>query len=132
MLLKVQSPLPPEQEAIVAAAVDVGYTVHRELGPGFRERIYEDAYCLELESRSIAFEREKRIRVKYKQWEIPGQKLDLIVGGVVLVELKAVPRLRRIHRDQVISYLRTTGLRIGLLMNFSGSLFKRGVKRIVL
>ena len=52
--------------------------------------------------------------VKYREWEIPGQKLDLIVGGVVLIELKAVPRLRRIHRDQVISYLKTTGLRVGL------------------
>ena len=125
MLVRVQSPLPAQQEAIVAAAVDVGYTVHRELGPGFRERIYEDAYCLELDARSIAFEREKPIRVKYKQWEIPGQKLDLVVAGVVLIELKAVPRLRRIHRDQVISYLRTTGLRIGLLMNFTGSCSKQ-------
>ena len=72
----------------------------------------------------------RQIMVKYREWEIPGQKLDLIVGGVVLIELKAVPRLRRIHRDQVISYLKTTGLRVGLLMNFNSSLFKWGLKRI--
>lgn len=70
--------------------------------------------------------------MKYKQWEIPGQKLDLVVAGVVLVERKAVPRLRRIHRDQVISYLKTTGLRVGLPMNSNNSLFKHGLKRVAL
>lgn len=88
MLLRVQSPLPAEQEEIVTAVIDVGYTVHRELGPGFRERIYAEAYCLELHSRNMPFEREKRILVKYKHWQIPGQTLDLIVAGIVLVELK--------------------------------------------
>ena len=132
MWTKVPSPLSEDHEKIVTEAIDIGYTVHKELGPGFRERIYEDAYCLELNARNIPFEREKRIRVKYKQWEIPGQKLDLIVAGVVLVELKAVPRLRRVHQAQVISYLRTTGLRLGLLMNFNGALFKHGLKRIAL
>lgn len=129
-MLRVQSPLPAEQEEVVTTCIDVGFTVHKTLGPGFRERIYERAYCLELDARGIAFESEKKIMVKYKQWEIPGQKLDLIVAGIVLVELKAIPRLRRIHRDQVISYLKTTGLRVGLLMNFNNSLFKHGLKRI--
>jgi GxxExxY protein len=69
--------------------------------------------------------------VKYKQWDIPGQKVDLIIAGLVLVELKAVPRLRAVHREQVRSYLRTTGLRIGLLMNFSQALFKHGIKRVL-
>lgn len=99
-MLRVQSLLPAAHEEIVTQCIDVGFTVHKTLGPGFRERIYETAYCLELDSRAIPFEREKKIIVKYKQWEIPGQKLDLIVAGVVLVELKAVPRLRRIHRDR--------------------------------
>jgi GxxExxY protein len=127
---RVQSLLPAEHEEVVTKCIDVGFTVHKTLGPGFRERIYERAYCLELDARGIPFESEKRIIVKYKEWEIPGQKLDLVVAGVVLVELKAVPRLRRIHRDQVISYLKTTGLRVGLMMNFNNSLFKHGLKRI--
>lgn len=131
LMLKVESLLAPDVEALVTVAIDTGFTIHKLLGPGFRERIYETAYRLELESRGIAFECEKKIAVKYKQWEIPGQKIDLIVAGTVLVEVKSVPRLRPVHREQVRSYLRTTGLRIGLLMNFNQSLFKSGVKRVL-
>ena len=106
--------------------------MHNILGPGFKECIYDRAFCLELDSRGLKFEREKRIEVKYKTWRIPGQKIDLIVGGVVLVELKAVPQIKRIHRRQVLSYLKTLDLRIGLLMNFNVELYKHGVKRVVL
>jgi GxxExxY protein len=124
--------LPQAVEATVKQAVDVGYAVHRELGPGFRERIYEEAYCLELNERGLSFERQKRISVPYKRWTIPGQTIDLIVEGTVLIELKALPRLRGIHRAQVISYLKATGLQIGLVMNFNSELFKAGVKRVIL
>lgn len=128
-MLKKYSDLPPEQEAIVARAIGCGIAVHRELGPGFKERIYHEAYQLELESRKIPFESEKKILVKYRQWEIPGQTVDLIIEGVVLVELKAVPKLRDIHECQVRSYLRTTGLPIGLLMNFKEALLKYSTLR---
>jgi GxxExxY protein len=87
---------------------------------------------LELESRKIAFESEKRILVKYREWQIPGQTVDLVVAKVVLVELKAVPRLRAFHRLQVLSYLKTMGLRIGLLLNFNAPLLKQGLQRVVL
>lgn len=130
-MLRVNSPLPVETEAIVTKAIDCGFTVHVALGPGFREVIYERAYCLELESRGLRFESEKRIEVKYKQWRIPGQKVDLILEGIVLVEIKAVPRLRKIHRLQVLSYLKTMDIRIGLLMNFGTATFKHGVQRII-
>jgi GxxExxY protein len=130
-MLRVESPLSVDLEQLVTQVIDVGFTVHKVLGPGFRERIYEAAFRLELESRSIRYESEKRISVKYKAWEIPGQKIDLIVEEAVLVELKAVPRLRPVHREQVRSYLRTTGVRIGLLMNFNQALFKNGVKRVL-
>jgi GxxExxY protein len=72
------------------------------------------------------------VEVRYKRWSIPGQKIDLIVGGVVLVEVKAVARLKELHRSQLISYLKTTGLRVGLLMNFNTRLLKHGLKRVVL
>ena len=130
-MLRVYSPLTVEEETIVRKSVDVGYTVHRELGPGFKERIYEEAFCLELSSRGMRFERQKRIEVRYKQQSIPGQKVDLIVEGTVLIELKSVPRLRRIHKAQVISYLKTTGLRVGLVMNFNSEWFKTGLRRVV-
>ena len=130
-MLRIESPLPPETETLVTEVVDVGFTVYDALGPGFKESIYERAVCLELDARGLKFECEKPIEVKYKEWRIPGQKVDLVVGGVVLVELKAVPHLRKIHRRQVLSYLKTMDLRIGLLMNFNAAFFKRNIKRVV-
>ena len=123
--------LPPEQEEIVSLVIGCAIAVHRELGPGFKESIYHKAFRLELDSGGISFESEKAILVKYRQWSIPGQKIDLIVRGVVLVELKAVPKLRSFHKYQVQSYLRTTGLPIGLLMNFNAPLLKHGLERIM-
>ena len=130
-MLRIQSSLSPELEAVVTQVVDVGYTVHRELGPGFKERIYERAFCLELDSRGIQYECEKKIEVKYKAWRIPGQKVDLVVAGAVLVELKAAPVIKRIHRRQILSYLKTMDLQIGLLINFNVSLYGSGVKRVI-
>ena len=130
-MLRVNSPLTAEDERTIAAAVDCGYSVHVGLGPGFREKIYQRAYCLELASRGLQFEMEKPIDVCYKQWSIPGQRVDLIVEQLVLVEIKAIPRLKAIHHAQVLSYLRTTGLRVGLLINFNTTLFKQGIRRIV-
>jgi GxxExxY protein len=131
-MLHVQSPLSDEQEQLITRVIDAGFAVRSILGPAFREKIYERALCLELEDRGIKFECEKSIKVKYKRWEIPGQKVDLLVGEIVLVEVKTVPRLRDIHRQQVLSYLRTMELRVGLLMNFKAATFKQGVRRVVL
>jgi len=129
-MLTKHADLPPEQEAIVATVIGCAINVHRTLGPGFKERIYHTALRLEFESQGIFYESEKPIEVKYRQWKIPGQKVDLIVAGIVLVEVKAVPRLRVIHRCQVQSYLKTTGLPIGLLMNFNARLLKHGLQRV--
>ena len=131
-MLRTNTDLPQDVEAIVSAAIGCGISVHKELGPGFKEKIYHRAYRLELTARGLPFESEKPILVKYRDWMIPGQTVDLIVAGAVLVELKAVPRLRDFHRHQVISYLRTTGLRIGLLLNFNAVLLKEGLRRVVL
>ena len=118
----------PQQKACIAAAI----AVHRELGPGFREVIYRRAYCLELDSRGLRFECEKPILVKYREWSIPGQRLDLVVDDRVIIEIKSVPRLLRRHERQVLSYLKTTGFRVGLLMNFNARLLQDGLKRKVL
>ena len=123
--------LSAEHELIITYAIACGITVHRVLGPGFKEQIYERAFLLELDSRGIKFEAEKLIDVRYKEWLIPGQKVDLIVEGVVLVELKAVPKLRPLHTAQVLSYLKTLNLRVGLLMNFNARLFKEGLRRVI-
>jgi GxxExxY protein len=131
-MLNPSSPLSPDEERIVSESLNCGFAVHRVLGPGYRERIYEVAYCLELESRGLRFECEKPVEVKYRDWTIPGQTIDLIVENVVIIELKAVPKLRKLHERQVVSYLKTTGLRVGLLMNFNTVLLKNGIKRVVL
>jgi GxxExxY protein len=131
-MLTTKTPLTAAEEAIVARIIGCAIAVHRELGPGFKEIIYHRAFRLELESRGLPFESEKKILVKYRKWVIPGQQIDLIVAGLVLVELKAVPRLKPLHRSQVISYLRTTGLRVGLLLNFNAPTLKDGMQRIVL
>jgi GxxExxY protein len=131
MFEKKEPLLSEEQERIVTETIACGMTVHRELGPGFRERIYERAFCLELDSRGLKFECEKLIEVQYKQWRIPGQRIDLIVESVVLVEITAVPRLKQLHVSQVVSYLKTLELRVGLLMNFNTPRLKDGLQRVV-
>ena len=130
-MLRVASVLSEQEERIVTRTLDCGFAVSRILGPGFRERIYERAFCLELDSRGLVFECEKAIEVRYRDWTIPGQRIDLIVQGLVLVEIKSVPRLRPLHDAQLRSYLKTTGLHVGLLMNFNVAKFKDGFRRII-
>ncbi|MBA2305373.1 MAG: GxxExxY protein [Acidobacteria bacterium] len=89
------APIPADVERIASTCINCGIHVHRFLGPGFKEVIYQRAFCLELDARGVAFETEKQILVRYKSWSIPGQRIDLIVGGAVLVEIKALPKLRR-------------------------------------
>ena len=131
-MLRVHSPLSAEDEAIVSKVLDCAFAVHRALGPGYKERIYEMAFCLELESRNVRFECEKPVSVRYREWVIPGQRIDLIVEKRVVVEIKAVPRLRMLHRRQLVSYLRTLDLKAGILLNFNTNYIKHGLRRVVL
>jgi len=105
--------------------------VHRALGPGFLESIYRKAMYIELDAQHLAYETERPIKVVYRSVEIPGQRVDLIVEGLIVVELKAVMRLDQVHRAQVISYLKTVGLRGGLLINFRAPTLRQGLRRIV-
>jgi GxxExxY protein len=129
-MLRVHSPLTEREEEVYSLAMDCAYAVHRELGPGFKERIYQEAFCLELNAHGIGFQRERKIDVRYKTWTIPGQRIDLVVEGLVLVEIKAVAKLIRLHERQVRSYLRTMDLHIGMLVNFNVAV-KNGMRRIV-
>lgn len=131
-MLRVPSPLAPETEELVHSIIGCALAVHRELGPGFLESVYRRAICLELDSRGLTFETEKPILVRYRQWSIPGQRVDLVVESQVIVEIKAVQRLDPTHEAQLISYLRTTGLRIGLLMNFRSYYLRDAIRRVIL
>jgi GxxExxY protein len=130
-LVAVGAPLSEEHERVARESIGCGIAVHRELGPGYKEKIYHRAYCLELDSRGLRFECEKEVLVKYRHWMIPGHQVDLIVEGLVLIELKAVSKLRKLHERQVVSYLKATGLRLGLLMNFNTEVLKQGIRRII-
>ena len=126
------SPLPPETESVITETIGCAIAVHRALGPGFLERIYRRAIYIELSARHLAYEAEQPVKVVYRGVEIPGQRVDLIVEGLVVVELKSVVQIDQIHCAQVISYMKTTGLRAGLLMNFRAPTLRQGLRRFVL
>ena len=132
MPLSVSSTLPGETELIVSRIIDCALTVHRALGPGFLESIYTTALCLELSANGLAFERERAVSVDYRGVSIGGQRVDLIVASAVVIEVKAVARLDPVFHAKLISYLRTTKPRVGLLINFNTSLLKEGIQRVVL
>lgn len=126
------APIPEEAEKIGRTVIDAAIEVHRQLGPGFLERIYEEALCKELALRNISFEQQKPIQVIYKGAAIGEQRLDLLVGSLVIVEIKTVDNVHPIHEAQLLSYLKTTNLRLGFIINFKVRLLKQGIKRLVL
>jgi len=115
-------------ELIIAAAIEV----HRILGPGLLESIYEEAFCHELSLRKIPFERQKEVVVIYKGVKIKGQRIDLLVNGEVIIEIKSVGKLEDVFTAQVLSYLKCTGLNRALLLNFGESRLVDGIKRFSL
>lgn len=131
MLNRVRSALTPELDELTHRIIGGGINVHQALGPGFIEGIYHDAYAIELEALGLTFELQVPVTVSYRSRPLRSQRIDLIVEKQVIVELKAVERLERIHGAQVLSYLRATGLRVGLLMNFNSEYLKASLRRIV-
>ena len=127
------TPIAPEVEFLGRRVIGSAIAVHRALGPGYKESIYVEALCIELHVRELKFEREKPITVIYKGREIPGQRLDLLVGGVLVVECKVTEAIAALHTRQVTSYLRTLHLRLGFIFNFNVNvLMDEGFKRVVL
>jgi GxxExxY protein len=127
---------PPEPEnrldALARVVVDAALEVHKALGPGFAESVYEEALAIELGGREVPFERQASVRVNYKGHPVGEGRVDLLVGAALVVELKSVEALAPIHVAQVISYLKTLNQPLGLLLNFNGSLLRDGIRRIVL
>jgi len=106
--------------------------VHRYIGPGFPESVYEEALCIELAERGIPFERQVACAVNYKGHQVGRGKMDVVVAGCLALELKTVDSLGRVHFAQVMSYLRASGHRLGLLINFNVPMLKDGIRRIAL
>jgi GxxExxY protein len=112
-------------ERIIGAAIQV----HRELGPGFLESIYEEALKVELSKSQIKYETQKEIKIRYRDVDVGSHRLDMIVENQIIVELKATKDLVDVHYAQLRSYLKATGLKVGLLLNFAKPALE--IKRIV-
>lgn len=119
-----------ELDQLARIVVDAGLTVHRALGPGLLENVYEHCLAHELATRSVAIKRQVALPVTYKDIRLEaGYRIDLLVDNAVVVEVKAVETLTRLHESQILTYLRLSDLHLGLLLNFNTSLFKDGVRR---
>jgi len=115
--------------AVIGAAIEV----HRQLGPGLLESAYAECLCRELVLRGISFEREKPLPLEYKGIRLEcGYRLDLLVAGCVVVEVKSVEALAPVHDAQLLTYLKLGGWRVGLLINFNVAVLKNGIHRRIL
>ena len=130
-MLTVQSPLPPETESMIHDTIGCCIAVHRARGPGLLEVIYSRAIGLELTAAGIAFEREKAYPVTYRGELLCEQHLDFVVGRAIVLEIKSVELLAPVHHAQLLSYMRVSRLRVGLLMNFNVAVLRDGLVRKV-
>ena len=121
----------PASDAVARAVLDAAFEVHRFLGPGFLDSVYEEALATELRLRDVAFARQVVIGVDCKGSKVGHARLDLLVGGKLVVELKAVEQLAPIHLAQVLAYLKATGHTLGRLITFNVPELRRGIRRVV-
>ncbi len=113
---------------IIGAAL----SIHRDIGPGLLESVYEECFDFELRERDLKFERQKHIPLIYKNIKLEGAfRADFIIENKIIVELKAVESIANTHKSQLLTYLKLTGLKLGLLINFNNSLLKDGIHRVV-
>jgi GxxExxY protein len=116
-------------ESIIGAAMEV----HRTLGPGLLESVYQECLCRELLVRGIPFERERALPLEYKGVHLEcGYRLDILVANAVVVEVKSVEAIAPVHEAQILTYLRLGGWRVGLLLNFNVAALRQGIRRKVL
>jgi GxxExxY protein len=122
----------PEHDLIAREIVDAAFAVHNALGPGLLESVYEPCLAYELETRHLAVRRQVALPVFYRHLRIDaGFRMDMVVGGLVVVEIKATERLLPIHQAQLLTYLKLSGHSLGLLINFNVTLIKHGIRRLI-
>ena len=128
-----QQPIPDEVNDIARMAVDAAYRVHSALGPGLLERVYEVCLAHELRKRGLTVETQVDLPVIYDGIRLDaGTRVDLRVDGRLLIELKAVEMMHPVHKAQLLTYLKLTGHRLGLLINFNVPLIRDGIERLAL
>ena len=113
---------------IIGAAIEV----HKTLGPGLLESTYEQCLCHELHLRSLSFERQKELPVVYKELKLDcGYRLDIVVENEIILELKSCEKIEPIHKAQLLTYLKLSGISLGLILNFNTVIMREGIMRIV-
>src|SRR4051812_25107751 len=123
----------PEIERVARQIVDAAFKIHSKVGPGLLESAYQTLMIYELTKRGLTVEKEVPVPVVYDEVRLDaGYRLDLLVNGCVIVEIKAVEQLHPVHEAQVLTYLKLLNKRLGILINFNVKLIKDGIKRIVL
>lgn len=122
-----------DENAITELVIGAAIAIHKELGPGLLESVYHECMVIELERQGLPFQTELEVPIEYRGKRLRGvHRLDLLVAGKVVVELKAVETLAAVHKAQLITYLRLTRTRVGLLINFNSAMLRDGIQRIVL
>jgi len=125
--------LSAEDERIARLIVDAAYTVHKTLGAGLLESVYEVCLCHEFEKRGLSYKRQVVVPLVYDGIKFAeGFRLDILVEGRIICELKSVERMENVYLSQVLTYLKLTGNRLGFLINFNVSLIKNGIRRVIL
>ena len=125
--------LSEREETLARKIVDSAYTVHKKLGPGLLERVYEVCFCHELSKQGLKYQRQVDIPIVYDGIVFDeGLRIDVLVEDLIICELKAVDEMNPVWEAQVLSHLKLTGNRLGLLINFNVPLIKDGIKRIIL
>ena len=131
--MKAFDPIPEELEIIGKKIVDAAYTVHKSLGPGLLERVYEICFCHELQKRDLKYQRQLYIPIVYDGIEFDeGLRLDVLVEDKVICELKALENVNPVWEAQILSHLKLTDNRLGFLINFNVPLMKNGIRRFVI
>jgi GxxExxY protein len=122
-----------KEELIAERIVDAAYKVHKALGPGLLEKVYETCFCHELTKAGISYQKQLDVPIKYDDIELnEGLRLDILIEDSVICELKAIDEMNPVYMAQVLSYLRLTGKRLGFLINFNMPVIKNGIKRVIL
>ena len=133
MIKKIYKPIPVELDKIGRKIVDAAYTIHKNLGPGLLEKVYELCFCHELTKRGLAYQRQKDIPIVYDGLQFDeGLRLDVLVEEQVVCELKALENVNPVWEAQILSHLKLTNKRLGYLINFNVVNIGQGIKRFVL
>jgi GxxExxY protein len=126
-------PATVENDPLTEKLIGLAIEIHRQLGPGLLESAYEECLCFELKESGLSFRRQVPLPIVYKSVRLEcGYRLDLLVEDSVILELKTVERLLPVHEAQMLTYLRLSGIRTGLLLNFNSAVLKNGLRRLVL